>query len=478
MPIQPVPIDAAPPVPSSGDPEETFDPTYETHLTWQGEKLRPQANALAQVTYQNTLEAVAAKDDAQESAEAAAESVSAAGLLVVAAGQQADAAAMSAQSAQVAAAAAGAAAGLPALAGKALQLLRVRADELGVEWATLIMPAPLVQKFGIFADGAGALSPVSSGEVIFDTTPNTGLSGIVTSLGYSNNLWIATGPLNSLATAATPAGPWTVRSYAATLTGSRPNIGTDGTNSMVCAGGGAGVARSTNGTTWTSATALPAAATPGGAPVCIGGVWLIASGDGISAFRSINHGTSWTTEALGGTPIENTLCRIGSNFCYFQGGTIRASATGVGATGFASYTHGLGFTPNRITPLPDNTCAFTDPISGQVYIASEYNVVTLQTNVICPANHKMWRINGVWVFTPVGSSTIAGQVQTASSLGSVARIALAHPVYSSVSDVAMPFATAGGVTLLPRATSNIDVNNSGRLIVVNHSTSRQAFFGA
>ena len=42
---------------------------------------------------------------------------------------------MSAQSAQVAAAAAGAAAGLPALAGKATQMLRVRADEQGVEFA-------------------------------------------------------------------------------------------------------------------------------------------------------------------------------------------------------------------------------------------------------------------------------------------------------------------------------------------------------
>lgn len=135
MPIQPVPVDAAPPVPSSGDPEETFDPAFEASLTWQREKLRPQMNALAEVTYQNTVEAVAAKEDAQDSADAAAASVTAAGQLVVAAGEQADGAAMSAQSAQVAAAAAGAAAGLPALAGKATQMLRVRADEQGVEFA-------------------------------------------------------------------------------------------------------------------------------------------------------------------------------------------------------------------------------------------------------------------------------------------------------------------------------------------------------
>ena len=78
MPIQPVPIDAAPPVPSSGDPEETFDPTYETHLTWQGEKLRPQANALAQVTYENTIEAVQARSDALSARDQAAESADAA----------------------------------------------------------------------------------------------------------------------------------------------------------------------------------------------------------------------------------------------------------------------------------------------------------------------------------------------------------------------------------------------------------------
>lgn len=477
MPIQPVPIDEASPVPSSGDPEETFDPMFEASLTWQREKLRPQANALAEATYQNTVEAVAAKEAAQDSAEAAAASVTAAGQLVVAAGEQADAAEMSAQSAQVAAAAAGAAAGLPALAGEALQFLRVKSDETGVEFAAVDMPTLLVQKFGIFADGASALAPVSSGEVIFDTTPNTGLAAIVNSVGYSNNLWIATGPLNSVATAASPTGPWTVRSFAAVLTGSRPNIGTDGTNSMVCAGGGVAVARSTNGTTWTSAAALPAAATPGGTPVCIGGIWLIASGDGMSAFRSTNHGTSWTTEALGGTPIENTVCRIGSYFCYFQGGAIKASATGVGATGFVSYAHGLGFTPNRITPLPDNTCAFTDPYSGQVYIASEPNVVTLQPGVFCPVGCKMWRINGVWVFTPTGSSIIAATVQTATGGSLVARFAASSPVYSTVNDVAMPFATAGGMTLIPRAASNIDATNNGRLIVVNHSASRQALFG-
>lgn len=37
---------------------------FEASLTWQREKLQPQANALAQATYENTLEAVQAKSDA------------------------------------------------------------------------------------------------------------------------------------------------------------------------------------------------------------------------------------------------------------------------------------------------------------------------------------------------------------------------------------------------------------------------------
>ncbi|KQR62662.1 hypothetical protein [Acidovorax sp. Leaf160] len=89
----PTPITAAPPVPDSGQPEPTFDAQYEAFNTWERQQLVPGANALAQVTYQNALEAKAAKDGTDGAVQIAIEKAS-----------QADQSRSAAQAAAVAAA--------------------------------------------------------------------------------------------------------------------------------------------------------------------------------------------------------------------------------------------------------------------------------------------------------------------------------------------------------------------------------------
>ena len=341
-------------------------------------------------------------------------------------------------------------------------------------WAEVVATQQL-QRVGVFADGASALTPASSGEVIFDTQVNTGLAANTNGVAFSNSLFIATGPVTGVATAASAAGPWTLRSFAASLGGSNPRIGTDGTNSMVSAFGVTAVARSTNGTTWTSATALPGDTALGAVPVCIGGVWLIAATTATSVYRSNNHGTSWTTETIN-VPVESTIFRLGTRFCYFVGSAIYHSTLGTSGD-FAYFLHGLGFTPEQITPLPDGTCAFIAPLTRQVYLATDFNVLTPQTGVFCPFNHRILRINGVWVFVPINTvSAPSSLVYTASSSGMASRLAASFPYYASLTQPAMPYAVSGGVTVLPKSYNNLGASFNGLVTVITHSTSRQVYF--
>lgn len=76
-PVEPIPIDPGPAVPTSADPEATFDAMFEAFLAWQKNTLQPGANALAAATYTNAvaaseqalvagLQAAAASDSAAE----------------------------------------------------------------------------------------------------------------------------------------------------------------------------------------------------------------------------------------------------------------------------------------------------------------------------------------------------------------------------------------------------------------------------
>lgn len=66
-----VPVDPGPSVPSSSDPETTFDAAYEAFLSWQKNNLQPQINALSVANTNNATEALNAAATAITSANAA-----------------------------------------------------------------------------------------------------------------------------------------------------------------------------------------------------------------------------------------------------------------------------------------------------------------------------------------------------------------------------------------------------------------------
>lgn len=70
MPTSPTPIDAAPAVPTSTDPESTFDAMFEAFMAWMKNNAQPGMNGAASVTYANAVEATTAA--ALASAQAAA----------------------------------------------------------------------------------------------------------------------------------------------------------------------------------------------------------------------------------------------------------------------------------------------------------------------------------------------------------------------------------------------------------------------
>lgn len=416
----------------------------------------------------SAVTAVSARDDAAVLANAAAQSV-------VAAAEQADSAAASVTAAQAAAAAAGAAAGLPALAGAALRFLRVKSDETGVEFAAVDIPPQLVKSHRIFADGVSTLKPVSSGELIMSVEVNTGLAGAVQSLTRSNGLFIASSTGTGVATAVDPAGPWTVRTFPSTLQGSFHRLGSDGSGGLMVAGAGGGnVARSTDAISWTFTT-LPTSAgnVAGSSPVGVNGAWVVQASNLTSFYRSFNGGASWVGVGIGTAPIENAIFRLGNDIAYFAGSNLCYSPAGTAA--FAALAHGLGFAPERIMPLPDNTCAFVNGATGQVYLATAYNAIAPVPCVFCPEGFRPLRINGIWLF--VGINRTSGLVYTATSRGLSSRIAAAQPYCGTVSSTAALFAAAAGVTVLPRAFGiNVDASLNGKVILIDHATSDEALF--
>lgn len=95
----PTPITPGPSVPSSTDPQDTFDAMFEASLTWQRDQLQPGANALAQNVYQNALETQTNADEATADAANAAASQAAAAASQAAAASSASSASASASAA-------------------------------------------------------------------------------------------------------------------------------------------------------------------------------------------------------------------------------------------------------------------------------------------------------------------------------------------------------------------------------------------
>jgi len=291
--------------------------------------------------------------------------------------------------AQTAAIAAAAGAGLPSLVGKAGKQLKVVPTEDGVVWESSFTRLP------IFSATAATSNPFSSCE---DMTAgcfySTGLAAANIGLAYSNSLFIASVSTSDSNVATSPTGKvWTLRAMPSAQTW---RVATGGTNSIATGEGVTATAKSTNGTTWTAATALPAAATANTLPAELSGIFLIHNTT-TNAYTSNNHGTSWTVATLPASPgLYGGFFKVNSRFWYWASGTTAYFST-TGATGSWTSTT-LPVTPTCIWHDSDGSVYFTaSGVGAQLYKSTSHNTFAAVTSITARAStQRLHVINGVY----------------------------------------------------------------------------------
>jgi len=291
--------------------------------------------------------------------------------------------------AQTAAIAAAAGAGLPSLVGKAGKQLKVVPTEDGVIWESSFTRLP------IFSATAAVSNPFSSCEdMTAGCVYTTGLAASNIGLAYSNSLFIASVSTSDSNVATSPTGKvWTLRAMPSAQTW---RVATGGTNSIATGEGVTATAKSTNGTTWTAATALPATAYFGTLPAELSGIFLIHN-TGTNAYTSNNHGTSWTVTTLPAAPgVYGGFFKVNSRFWYWASGTTAYFST-TGATGSWTSTT-LPVTPTCIWHDSDGSVYFMTAGAGaQLYKSTSHNTFAAVPGVFSRAtNQRLHVINGVY----------------------------------------------------------------------------------
>jgi len=291
--------------------------------------------------------------------------------------------------AQTAAIAAAAGAGLPSLVGKAGKQLKVVPTEDGVIWESSFTRLP------IFSAAAAVSNPFSSCEDMTAGcvyTTNLGLQTV--GVTYSNSLFVATtGTVDSNVATSSTGKVWTLRAMPSAATW---RVATNGTNSIASAEGATTVAKSTNSTTWTAATALPGTATSITLIAENLGVWLIHNTT-TTAYTSNNHGTSWSTVTLPATPgVYGGFFKVNGKFWYWASGTTAYYST-TGATGSWSSV-ALPVTPGCIWQDSDaNVYFMATGVGAQLYKTTSHISFAAVTGVTARvSNQRMYLINGVF----------------------------------------------------------------------------------
>lgn len=210
-------------------------------------------------------------------------------------------------------------------------------------------------RYPILSTSTAALSPVSSGEDIsWGCGYDTGLGAVnIVQVVYGSGLFVAVSESASGNVATSPDGiTWTLRAMPSSKAW---KVATDGTNFLAFDTAGTATAKSTNGTTWSSATALPASIGAGGIAV-IGTTWVAAFGT--TSYVSTDFGTSWSAAQTIPASINN-LYAVGSKFFVNQNGGTACYYSTTGLTG--SWTNFTG---------PCNAQASYQDTDGSVKVGS------------------------------------------------------------------------------------------------------------
>jgi hypothetical protein len=246
-----------------------------------------------------------------------------------------------------------------------------------------------LRRLAIFSAAAASAKPASMGESItFGRTFSTGLAGGNAYAIRANSLFVVNSS-NSDSNVATSADgeTWTLRSMPAAASW---RVAADGNALLAVAFGATGVAISTNSITWSAATALPGNASE--RPAGIGGTWLVPA-VGTSVYRSINHGSTWSTETTPAAVI-NGIFRVNGRFVFFPNTTTGYHSL-TGETG--SWTSfALPVTPGLAWIDTDGTVLFAVNSAGaQVYRCDTHDSVSAVPGVfLADASATVFTVNG------------------------------------------------------------------------------------
>ncbi len=209
----------------------------------------------------------------------------------------------------------------------------------GTAFTVIVATSSIRRMLPICGAEAASLTADSALEDVRNSnTSDTGLgvaSTAVVNIIYGNSLFLAAaGPTASANgnIASSPDGyTWTLRAMPSSATWV---IGTNGTNKFIgCVPNATTIAKSTDGTTWVSGTALGAAAVATVAmPVFVGDRCLINSNTASTAYWSDDNGATWTAATLPAAAGSLRFYSVGGLFWYWNTGT-GAYTSATGATG-------------------------------------------------------------------------------------------------------------------------------------------------
>jgi hypothetical protein len=212
-------------------------------------------------------------------------------------------------------------------------------------------PLTEVQVYQVFSAQAAAALSVSGGNVIYTvaTSPNA-IGGGPTRRATGGALGVfLVNASHGFAYSTADGDTYTARALPSSAIW-RIAANDDGTRWMLTVGGAATVAVSSNGTTYSSGTALPGnSLSIGSYPVAgVGDTWIMRAASGTSdGYRSMDHGASWSAITFPAASLNELLTVGGLFVAYGTGTTYRTSATGDtgswtnrtvpgGGTGFAA----------------------------------------------------------------------------------------------------------------------------------------------
>ncbi len=225
-------------------------------------------------------------------------------------------------------------------------------------------PTQLI-RYKIFDNDTNGMMPAPVLENITPPTFAVGYgSGFLYGLAYGNGLFITSSNNPQSAIGTSPDGEtWTLRTMPSSQVW---KVGTNGSNRFIAVCNTTATATSTNGTTWSAGTSLPANAHPtNGIPAYNAGVWCVFGNLTTTNFVSTDDGATWSaTQTLPAAHGTRPFV-IGGLFWFkpASGSTAYTSATGLTGS-WTARTLPISPSPSYVAMQTNGKLAIAEQVTG------------------------------------------------------------------------------------------------------------------